>query len=45
MNGWGLLAEDFGVSGYVVMNYFCVYCFHIVFYLCVRGGLGGEGYV
>ena len=27
------------------MNYFCVYCFHVVFYLCVRGGLGGGGYV
>ena len=25
------------------MYYFCVYCFHVVFYLCVRGGLGGGG--
>ena len=37
----GLLAENFDVSGYVFVYYFCVYCLHVVFYLCVRGVLGG----
>ena len=31
---WGLFVEDFVVSGYVFVYYFCVYCLPVVF-ICV----------